>query len=220
MIDILLVEDDKELSQLLCDFLRNEGYIVSTVDNGSDAVKLFKKYGAKIVVLDIMIKGADGFTVCNKIREISDIPIIILSAVTEKQNVLKGINMGADDYIEKPFDIDILLAKIKGIFKRRYLTDEIICDDIKIDKVNKTVYKNETKIDMTIKEYELLLLLVENKGKPLNKDIIFNKIWGYDSYSQSQTLTVHIKWLREKIEDDVKNPIHIKTIWGMGYKFE
>ncbi|MBQ8724517.1 MAG: response regulator transcription factor, partial [Oscillospiraceae bacterium] len=164
--------------------------------------------------------GMDGFAVCKKIREESDTPILIVSAKTEKEDKLNGLILGADDYIEKPYDIDIMLAKIAGIFKRRYAIDELICGDIRINKVSRTVYKNDVPVDMTAKEFDLLVLLIENKGKTLSKDHLFGQVWGSDSFSEQQTLTVHIKWLRQKIEDDPKKPQKIQTVWGVGYKYE
>jgi len=219
MTDILIVEDNKELADLLCDFLRMENYTVSVADTGEKALALYEKYGARLVVLDIMLPGIDGFAVCKKIREESNTPILIVSAKTEKEDKLGGLTLGADDYIEKPYDIDILLAKIAGIFKRRYAVDELIFGDIKINKESRTVYKNNMPVDMTSKELELLILLMENQNKVLSKEYIFNQIWGSDSFSEQQTLTVHIKWLREKIEDNPKKPEHIQTVWGVGYKF-
>lgn len=220
MTDILIVEDNKELADLLCDFLRGENYTVSVAETGEKALSLYERYGAKLIVLDIMLPGIDGFAVCRKIREESNTPILIVSAKTGKEDKLSGLILGADDYIEKPYDIDILLAKIAGIFKRRYAVDELVCGDIKINKLSRTVYKNGTPIDMTAKEFDLLVLLMENKGKTLTKEYLFNQIWGFDSFSEQQTLTVHIKWLRRKIEDDPKKPQKIQTVWGVGYQYE
>ncbi|MBQ5320229.1 MAG: response regulator transcription factor [Oscillospiraceae bacterium] len=220
MTDILIVEDNKELAGLLCDFLRAENYTVSVAETGEKALSLYEKYGARLVVLDIMLPGIDGFAVCKKIREDSNTPILIVSAKTDKEDKLNGLMLGADDYIEKPYDIDIMLAKIGGIFKRRYALDEIVDGDLRINKVSRTVYKNGVQLEMTAKEFDLLVLLIENKGKALTKEYLFNQIWGSDSFSEQQTLTVHIKWLRQKIEGDAKNPKHILTVWGVGYKYE
>ena len=217
--DILIVEDHKELADLLCDFLLAENYSVQIAGNGEEALLLYEKENPKLIILDIMLPGMDGFTVCQKIREESNTPILIVSAKTDKDDKLNGLILGADDYIEKPYDIDIMLAKIKGIFKRRYSMDEIIDDDLRLNKINRTVYLNDTEISMTAKEFDLLLLLVENKGKVLKKDYLFQQIWGMDSFSEPQTLTVHIKWLRQKIEKDSKNPTRILTVWGVGYQF-
>lgn len=220
MTDILIIEDNVEIGGLLTDFLKADGYSVSLQENGEDGLKYYTACGAKLVILDIMLPGMDGFAVCRKIRENSNTPIIIVSARGEKEDKLSGLILGADDYIEKPYDIDILLAKVNGIFKRRYQSDTILCRDLKLDKVKHIVYKNDSPLQMTSKEFELLLFLMENSGRTLSKDLLFNKIWGFDSFSEPQTLTVHIKWLREKIEDDPKSPKHILTVWGTGYRFE
>ena len=220
MLDILIVEDNKEIGTLLCDFLKKENYIVSVADTGEKALELYEKYGAKLIILDIMLPGMDGFAVCSKVRENANTHILIASAKTEKEDKLKGLNLGADDYIEKPYDIDILLAKIRGIFKRRYAIEEIIEDNLKLNTVNRTLFVDDIEVGVTEKEYELLKLLMENKKVTLKKEYIFNTIWGSDSDSELQTLTVHIKWLRQKIEKDPKKPTHIITEWGVGYRFE
>ncbi|MBR6599093.1 MAG: response regulator transcription factor [Oscillospiraceae bacterium] len=220
MTDILIVEDNEELSSLLCDFLRAEDYTVSVADTGEKALTLYEKYGAKLVILDVLLPGIDGFAVCSKIRENSNTPILIVSARTEKEDKLNGLILGADDYIEKPYDIDILLAKIDGIFKRRYAVDEITDNNITINRASRIVLKDGNRVEMTSKEFELLLMFLENKGKALAKEYIFDTIWGSESFSEQQTLTVHIKWLRQKIEEDPKNPQKIKTVWGVGYKYE
>nr|MBP3598423.1 response regulator transcription factor [Eubacterium sp.] len=220
MTDILIVEDNAEIGGLLKDFLAAEGYSVVLADTGEKGVEHFRNEGAKLVVLDIMLPGMDGFAVCQEIRENSNAPIIIVSAKGEKEDKLNGLLLGADDYMEKPYDIDILIAKVKGIFKRRYESAVIKCGNIKLDKEKRLVYKAGEELTMTAKEYELLQLLMENSGKVLSKDMLFNKIWGFDSFSEPQTLTVHIKRLREKVEEDPTNPTHIQTVWGVGYRFE
>ena len=220
MTDILIVEDNEELADILCDFLRAENYTVSVAKTGEKALSLYEKYGARLIVLDVMLPGIDGFAVCRKIREESDTPILIVSAKVDKEDKLNGLILGADDYIEKPYDIDIMLAKIAGIFRRRYAVDELTFGDIRINKVSRCVFKNDVRLDLTAKEFDLLLLLAENKGKTLSKEYLFNQIWGSDSFSEQQTLTVHIKWLRQKIEDDPKKPKRIQTVWGVGYRYE
>lgn len=220
MVDILVVEDNTEISGLLCDFLRAEGYVVSAADSGEKALSIYEKYGAKLVILDVMLPGMDGFAVCRAIRESANTPILIVSARVTKEDKLNGLILGADDYIEKPFDIDIMLAKIKGIFRRRYESDSLVCGGLTLDRVRREVSRNGRPVRMTAKEFDLLELMVENKGTTLSKEMLFARIWGMDSDSEPQTLTVHIKWLREKIEEDPKNPRHIVTVWGVGYRFE
>lgn len=220
MTDIIVVEDNFEMAELLCDFLKANGYSVEHRADGESALQLFEQQGAKLIILDIMLPGLDGFSVCRKIRENSNTPIIIVSAKADKDDKLNGLITGADDYIEKPYDIDILLAKIKGIFTRRYKSESISDGLIKIDKVKHIAFKDNKQLELTQKEFELLLLLMENSGKTLNKDFLFNRIWGFDSFSEPQTLTVHIKWLRQKIEAIPKKPERIITVWGVGYRYE
>ena len=220
MKDILIVEDNRTLSGLLKDFLEKENYTVDVASSGEEALSLFQLHGARLVVLDIMLPGMDGFFVCKKIREQTDVPILVVSARVDKEDKLKGLMLGADDYIEKPYDIDIMLAKIAGIFKRKYARDEITLGDITINKASRTVCKNGVSIEMTSKELELLTLFLENPGKTLTKEYLFGEIWGGYSESEQQTLTVHIRWLRQKIEDDPTKPKRIHTVWGVGYKYE
>lgn len=220
MVDILIVEDNIEIATLLSDFLRKENYTVSIANTGEKAIEIYEKYGAKLILLDIMLPGMDGFAVCSKIRETSNTHILIASAKTEKNDKLKGLNLGADDYIEKPYDIDILIAKIKGIFKRKYALEEIVEGNIRLNTVKQILYIDDIEVNVTEKEFELLKLLIANKNVTLKKEYLFNTIWGSDSDSEIQTLTVHIKWLREKIETEPKKPRHIITEWGVGYRFE
>ncbi len=220
MTDIIVVEDNIEMAGLLCDFLTAEGYTVRHCADGESALRAFDDEGAKLVIIDIMLPGLDGFGVCRTIREKANTPIIIVSARTEKDDKLNGLILGADDYIEKPYDIDILLAKIKGIFMRRYKSSVISDGFLKLDKDKRAAFKGDERLELTQKEFDLLLLLMENTGKTMNKTFLFDKIWGFDSFSEPQTLTVHIKWLRQKIEDDPKKPAHILTVWGVGYRYE
>jgi len=220
MVDILIVEDNKELCGLLCEFLRAEGYTVSTAEQGEKALSLYEKYGARLVLLDINLPGIDGFAVCRRIREKENTPIIILTARCDKEDKLNGIVLGADDYLEKPYDIDILIAKIKGIFKRRLAIDTLTDGDLTLDLAHESASKDGVPLVLTAKEFELLHMLITNKGQTLGKNMLFDRIWGADSESEPQTLTVHIKRLREKIEDDPKNPVRIITVWGKGYRWE
>ena len=144
----------------------------------------------------------------------------MLTAKIADTDKIMGLTIGADDYISKPYDIDILLAKINGIFKRKYALDEIVCDHLRLNSVTQTLTVDGMPVNVTEKEFQLLKLLIENRGTTLKKEYLFNRIWGSDSESEMQTLTVHIKWLREKIEQDPKNPKHIITVWGTGYRYE
>ena len=220
MADIIVVEDDKEIGELLMDFLVAEGYDTYLASTGEEALEIYEDEGAKLILLDIMLPGMDGLAVLGSIREMGNAPVIIVSAKNAKEDKLDGLNLGADDYVEKPYDIDILLAKIKGIFKRRYSSENLVDGNISIDKTAHKIYLDGNEVTVTVKEYELLVYLMENKGKVIKKEDLFNAIWGFDSESEPQTLTVHIKFLREKFEEDPKNPKRILTVWGVGYRFE
>lgn len=219
MTDILIVEDDKELAALLTDFLRDEGYTVSATDSGERAVQLFEKYGARLVVLDINLPDVNGFAVCSKLRKSDDTPILIVSARTDKEDKLSGFDLGADDYIEKPYDIDILIAKIKGIFKRRYRRDTLSASGVELNLADRSAVIDGKPVELAAKEFDLLALLIENQGKALKKEYLFSTVWGSDSESELQTLHVHINRLRQKLGDDPKNAKRLLTVWGVGYKF-
>ena len=219
MTDILIVEDDKELAGLMTDFLRTEGYIVSAVESGERALELFDRYGARLVVLDINLPDVNGFAVCSKLRENTDTPILIVSARTDKEDKLNGLDLGADDYIEKPYDIDILLAKIKGIFKRRYQRQMLSANGVTLNLADRSAEIDGKPAELTAKEFDLLTLLIENQGKALKKEYLFSTVWGSDSDSELQTLHVHINRLRQKLGEDPKNAKRLLTVWGVGYKF-
>lgn len=219
MADIIVVEDNQEIGELLADFLLAEGYDTYLALSGEEALELYEAEGAKLVLLDLVLPDLDGFGVCSRIREHANTPIIILSARDAKEDKLNGLMLGADDYMEKPYDIDILIAKVNGIMRRRYSSDEITEGSLRLDKLGRRVFQQGREIPLTAKEFELLLYLMENKGKVLGKKELFYKIWGFDSESEPQTLTVHIKWLREKLETNPKEPQHILTVWGIGYRF-
>lgn len=224
MVDILLVEDYEELNELIRLFLEREGYSVKGVFSGEEALAFLEENKAKLVILDVSLPQMDGFAVCAALREKSNIPVIFLSARVGKEDKINGFLQGADDYVDKPVDMDILCAKVTALMRRNYdLKQEntvVHSGAITIDKEAKQVFLDKKEIAVTVKEYELLLLLVENPGKTLNKEYLFNQIWGMDSFSENQTLTVHIKMLRDKIEENPKDPQRIKTVWGVGYKYE
>ena len=220
MVDIIVVEDNEEIGTVLMDFLESEGYDVYFSDNGEEALAVFEDEGAKLFVLDVMLPGIDGFEVCRRIREKNNTPIIIVSARGAKEAKLNGLILGADDYLEKPYDIDILIAKINGIMNRRYGGRMIIDGNLKLDRESRRRWVDGKECDINVKEFEILSYMMENRGKVLNKNDLFEKIWGGDSESELQTLTVHIKWLRDKIEKNPKQPTKITTVWGIGYRYE
>ena len=174
MTDILIIEDNTEISSLLCDLLRNEGFSVSAADSGEKGLAFFEKYGAKLVVFDIMLPGIDGFSVCRTIRDKDNTPIIILSARDTREDKLNGLNLGADDYMDKPCDIDMLTAKIRGIFRRRYDSDSLSSGNLVLNKIRGTASKDGKDMQLTSKEFELLLMLVENEGVVMSKSVLFN----------------------------------------------
>lgn len=224
MTDILLVEDHEELNKLIRVFLEREGYQTAGVRSGEEALAFLEKEKVKLIILDVSLPGMDGYAVCARIRERSGTPILFLSARVDKEDKMNGFMQGADDYIEKPVDMDILCAKIGALMRRGYSLKQenpvIVSGGLAIDQEAKRVYLDHREISLTVKEYELLLLLVQNPGKTLHKEYLFNRIWGIDSDSEYQTLTVHIKMLRDKIEEDPKNPRRIRTVWGIGYSYE
>lgn len=222
MTDILIIDDNEEISKLMKDFFQIEGFTCKICYSGEEGLEFLENNTVKLVLLDIMLPNMDGFQVCQRIQKQKNIPLIILSARNQKEDKLNGLYLGADDYIEKGCDIDILTAKVKALYRRNYDSagEMIVCGDMKIDENRRTVCLKNKELNLTTKEYDLLLLLVENAGKVLRKEYIFDKVWGRDSFSEPSTLTVHIKWLREKIEENPKNPEKIITIWGVGYRFE
>ena len=224
MVDILLVEDNQELAELIAAFLKRDGYLVMRKESGEEALKFLRENSAKMILLDVMLPGMDGFGFCAAVRKTSNTPIIILSARVEKEDKMNGFAQGADDYVEKPVDIDILLAKISALMRRNYDLKQgstlIHSGAVSINKDTRQVFFHGKELTLTVKEYELLLLLAQNPGRTLSKEYLFGQIWGADSFSENQTLTVHIKMLRDKIEEEPKNPKRIKTVWGVGYKYE
>lgn len=219
-----MVEDNKELGPLMAGFLRKDGYDVHLSDSGESALEFLKSESVKMLLLDIMLPGIDGFAVCNAVRKKGAVPIFIISAIVDKEEKMKGFELGADDYIEKPLDIDILRAKVRVVMNRNYEMKEknsvITVGDLSMDTEAMKVFLKGVPVELNLKEYELLQLLMKNPGKTLNKEYLFGKVWGADSESENQTLTVHIKRIRNKIENNPKVPKHIITVWGVGYKLE
>lgn len=224
MKDILLVEDQEELAELIQIFLEKEGFTVLLAGTGEQAVEYLKEQQVKLLLLDIMLPEMDGFAVCRAVREKGNMPVLIMSARAGRDDKLTGYELGADDYMEKPVDPEILTAKVRALMQRAYGTfaesDILSSGAITIDTVSRKGYLNGKELDLNGKEYELLLLFLKNPGKTLLKDYIFAQIWGMDSLSENQTLTVHIKMLRKKIEENPREPKRIVTVWGVGYRYE
>ncbi|SES98143.1 response regulator transcription factor [Paenibacillus sp. NFR01] len=224
MVDILIIEDNEELSGVIRDFVQREGYSVQVCASGEEGLAYLEQEPAKLLLLDIMLPELDGFAVCSAVRRRANLPIIIMSAHSGDDNAIIGLELGADDYLEKPFSVQLLLAKVKAHLRRSYdLNDDkqMLCaGEITVNRAAMQVFRGEQPVPLTAKEYDLLVLLLENKGKALRKEWLFERVWGADSFSEPSTLTVHINKLREKIEANPKEPRHIATVWGVGYKYE
>lgn len=223
---ILVVDDEDHIVELISYNLINSGYNVITANNGLDAVRLAKEENPNLILLDLMIPGLDGFDVCKAIRSdgnTKDISIIMLTAKGEELDKILGLELGADDYITKPFSIRELLARIKAILRRTKASsgsEEVFkSNDIYINFDRREVSILDKKIELTLKEFELLEILVKNRGKILTRETLLDKIWGYEYVGETRTVDVHIRYLRKKIEVDDKNPKFIETIRGVGYRF-
>lgn len=223
MKDILLVEDHRELAELIVSFLERDGFQVHHVKSGEAALSYLQNHEVRLLLLDIMLPQMDGFTVCKRVREEKVVPILIMSARKDRSDQLNGYELGADDYIEKPADPQILAAKIRAVLQRtadRQVEQLLVCSGVMLDRAKHIASIHGRPLELNVKEYELLTLLVSNAGKTLRKEYIFAEIWGMESCSEQQTLTVHIKMLRDKLEKNPKQPQLIKTVWGVGYRFE
>lgn len=220
--DILLVEDNEELGQLIFDFVTNSGFTAEWVRSSEDALNRISEESFKLILLDVMLPGQDGFTALSKIRKEHNMPVLMMSARTDDDSKILGMETGADDYIAKPFSIPVLLSKIKALMRRAYGEDmdrTLTYEDIKVDIKGRTVTKGGTPIDIKGKEFDILVYLMQNKGKVVDKNELFDQVWGYYSDTEMNSLNVYIRWLREKLETDPKEPHYIKTVWRVGYKF-
>ena len=224
MTDILIVEDNKELSGLLCDFLRAENYTVSMAESGEKALSIYEKYGARLVVLDIMLPELDGWQVCREIRKKSQCPIIMLTAKGEVFDKVLGLELGADDYVVKPFETKEVVARIKAVLRRYGSNAEEQIKEVRYDKLSINLTNYELKVDGVAidtppKEMELIYHLASNPNRVFTRDQLLDEVWGFDYYGDSRTVDVHVKRLREKLEG-VSEKWALKTVWGVGYKFE
>ncbi|MCR5226944.1 MAG: response regulator transcription factor [Eubacterium sp.] len=223
MTDILIIEDNEDLGGLIADFLRREGWSVTLTGSAEEGLELLDKETFKLLLLDIMLPGKDGFETLVEIRKTRSMPVIIMSAKNDDESMILGIEIGADDYVDKSVSIPVLTSKIKAIMRRTYEAPEdkqiLSVDGITVDVGARTVYKNEEKIDIMGKEFDLLVYLMENRGKALRKETIFDNVWGESCFSELSSLSVYVSWLRDKIEDDPKKPRYIKTVYKVGYQF-
>ena len=223
MTDILIVEDNEELGALVRAFLVREGFSVTWKTTGEEGIQALKDDKFRIMLLDVMLPGFDGYETLRIIRKEQGLPVLMMSARNDDQSKILGLDVGADDYIEKPFSMPFLSSKIKAILRRNYDMKEdhkeLSYKDITVDLENMTVKKGDKLIPVNGKELDILIYFLKNPDKVIHKEVLFNAVWGQDCFSEMSTLTVYIRWLREKLEDDPKNPKYIHTVWRVGYKF-
>ena len=223
MTDILIVEDNEELGALIRDFLVRDGFTVTWKTTGEDGLSALKEDKYRLMLLDVMLPGFDGYETLRILRKDLGLPVIMMSAKNDDESKILGLDVGADDYIEKPFSFPVLSSKIKAILRRNYDASEerkeLSYKDIKVDLDDMTVRKGDKVIPVNGKELDILIYFLKNPEKVIHKEVLFNAVWGTDCISEMSTLTVYIRWLREKLEDDPKNPEYIHTVWRVGYKF-
>ena len=222
---ILIVDDDENICELLRLYLEKDGFETVVANNGEQAVDYAAKYTPDLILLDIMLPKLDGWQVCREIRKSSDVPIIMLTAKGETFDKILGLELGADDYISKPFDTKEVIARIKAVLRRSSDKDkasqiqEVKYDKLRINLTNYELEVNGVKIDTPPKELELIYHLASNPNRVYTRDQLLDEVWGFDYYGDSRTVDVHVKRLREQLEN-VSDRWSLKTVWGVGYKFE
>lgn len=222
---ILIVDDEEHIRELIKFNLENNGYKTICAADGIEALKIAKKEMPQLILLDLMLPGMDGYDVCKEIRKdnsISNTPVIMITAKSEELDKILGLELGADDYLTKPFSIRELIARAKAVLRRtkqQNIEKIFKFGNNSIDFDKHEVIRNEEKVDLTLKEFELLEVLIKNKGRVMTRDFLLDKVWGYEYIGETRTVDVHIRHLRKKIEDDDKNPKYIETIRGIGYRF-
>lgn len=217
---ILVVDDEKDILEIITEYAKSEGYEVIEADNGTDAIKLFSENNIDIIVLDIMLPDFNGYKVAERIKKIKDVPIIMLSAKNQEEDKLKGFDIGIVDYVTKPFSPRELMARIKVNLLKSEATiksEEFSFEGVKVNRASKKVFVDNKPINLTIKEYELLNYLTQNKNILLTREQILDKVWGFDFFGTDRTIDTHIKSLRKKLG---KYRNHIVTLRGAGYRFE
>lgn len=225
MPNILIADDNKQITSILEEYAKKEGFTPKVAFDGVSAIELFKSTQPEIVLLDVMMPKMDGFEVCREIRKTSNVPIIMITARGEDFEKIMGLDIGADDYIVKPFSPGEIMARIRAILRRITRGDQskkqyFTYDTLTIDLEDYIVTINEEKLTLTKKEIELLWTLATNKNKVFSRDNLLNQLWGYDYYGDNRTVDSHIKRLRAKLDEFPHENWDIKTIWGVGYKFE
>ncbi|MBQ7247191.1 MAG: response regulator transcription factor [Lachnospiraceae bacterium] len=225
---ILIVEDELSIAELEKDYLELSGFKVEIANNGTEGLSRALSEDFDLLILDVMLPGVDGFEICRQVRETKDIPIIMVSAKKDDIDKIRGLGLGADDYVTKPFSPGELMARVKAHLARydRLTSEAVPKNDIleirgiTIDKTSRRVTVNGVEKPFTVKEFDLLTFLAEHPNHVYTKDELFEQIWGMESMGDVATVTVHIKKIREKIEADTSNPQYIETIWGVGYRFK
>lgn len=225
MAKILIVDDNVQISSILCEYAKNEGYEIEIAHDGAKALEVFESDKFDLILLDVMLPKIDGFEVCREIRKKSNVPVIMITARGEDFEKIMGLDIGADDYIVKPFSPSEVMARIRAILRRfNYLNEEInnvfIQGSLKIDIDSYQVLINDTPLNLTKKEVEILWTFATNSRKVFSRENLLNSVWGYEYYGDNRTVDSHIKRLRAKIDEYDHPDWQIKTIWGVGYKYE
>lgn len=219
MANILVVEDEKSMQEIIAEYMRRSGHICFTAEDGLDALMVLKNHPMDLLILDIMMPYLDGFSVCRMAREMSSLPIILLTAKSNEEDKLRGYDLGADDYMTKPFSPNVLLAKVNALLRRSsvLLADTLNAGKISVIPASHKVFLDGQEIALTYKEYELLHFFISNPGQVFSREQLLNRIWGYDFTGTTRTVDTHIKTLRQKLGEEGR---HIVTLIRSGYKFE
>ncbi len=227
MKQILVCDDDEDITESIAIFLKKEGYKIFKCYNGKDALDCLSKNHIDLVLMDIMMPGLNGLSTVSKIRETNSVPIIFISAKSEIVDKVTGLNIGADDYITKPFHIDELKARVNSVLKRSSITDSVktkkqyVIGNLELDNDAKMIYMDGEALKFTPIEYKILSFFMKNPNKVLSSNDIYKEVWNESSaFNIENTVAVHIRHIREKIEKDSKSPKYIKVVWGVGYKME
>jgi two-component system response regulator RegX3 len=225
MARVLVVEDEESFSDALSYMLRREGYEVEVAASGTDALQSFERTGADLVLLDVMLPGVSGTEVCRILRTKSNVPIIMVTARDAEVDKVVGLELGADDYVTKPFSSRELIARIRAVLRRGAEQDELITNTVEAGPVRMDVERHMVSVSgapvsLPLKEFDLLELLLRNAGRVLTRGQLIDRVWGADYVGDTKTLDVHVKRLRSKIEPDPSNPQYLVTVRGLGYKFE
>lgn len=227
MAKILIVEDEATLAETLAENLAEEGYEVLVSKDGEKGLAATREHIPDLVILDVMLPILDGLSVCRIIRKdptTQHIPIIMLTARGTEVDKIVGLESGADDYVTKPFGLGEFLARVRAIMRRiprqSITADELVAADLRVDLTGRRAFRGNTELHLSHKEFDLLTELMRNQGAVLSRDLILTKVWGYEYFGDKRTVDVHMRWLREKIEDDPSNPQRIVTVRGVGYRFE